>query len=175
MSKIVPYNTVQAFLQAVFQSSITKSAYIDFVTYFDPVISCLISQGLRSIQNLKLREFASKHKDAVASYIKVNDVRQYAQEHFLKKTSTLSYEQISSILEFIMAEVLETLDKKITNKTIKDKLTKHPDLQDIKRKASIRKSPVRKLSSKKGSVKKDSSKKGSSQKRSSQKRSGKKQ
>jgi len=148
MSKIVSYDLVNDFVATYFQSVMTKAAYIQFLAYFDPIISCMISQGLRCIQHDKLKAFAIKYKDAHASHISVASVQQYADEHFLKKTSTLTYAQIAAILEFIMAEVLETLDQKITDQSIVEKIKKHSDLQMIKRKFSNKKS-----SSKSSSVK----------------------
>ena len=157
MSKLVPYKQVQDFVKTYFSTSITKTAYIAFIDYFTPVAACVISQGLRAIQNKELKDFASKHKDTtIASHIYKHDVEKYINDNFLKKTSTLNIQQICAILEFIMAEVLETLDKKITEDTIKQKFLKHSELACITRKTSKRKS-TKKVSAKKSSSKKRSS------------------
>jgi hypothetical protein len=168
MTSLAPYNYVQDFVKFNYETTISKSAYIVFLNYITPVASCIVSQGLSTIENKDLRDFARKHKNDPSTHIRASFVEKWAEEHYLKKTNKLTFQQIASILEIIMAELFETLETKITAEVLNHKLEVMLDLKTIKRKASrkvshkrtsAKTSPARKISSLKRSARKTSPRK----------------
>ena len=157
MTSLAPLTSVQDFVKFNYDTSISKSAYIIFLNYITPVASCIVSQGLSTIQNKELREFARKHKHEPSTHIRASFVEKWAEEHYLKKTNKLTFQEIATILEILMGELFETLETKITAEVLTQKLERMLDLHSIRRRAS-RKQSSKKVRSRSASKKRSGSK-----------------